>query len=496
MMPSLMRSALAGAAQTLGVGALYLVLYRAVNASLGVERLGVWSVVVAAASAARVADLGMSVSVTRFVARAFAAGRPRAAADVIETAVLTVAAVLGAALLPAAPALRWLLGHILPPAHLGEARALVPYVLASFWLASVGAILQGGLDGCRRIDQRAALAVAGQSLMVALALALMPAYGLTALAWAQVVQGLAVACGAWLLLRRLIPGLPAAPVRWRRAVLREVTPYGANIQAAAVLAVFLDPLTRALMARFGGPAAAGYFEMAGQVVLRVRALLVAANQAAVPWFAHLAETARDRLGEAYRLNVRLLVLLALPLFALVFAWSGLLSEFFLGRRDAGLMFMLRLVGAAWLLNTANVAAYFVNVGAGDVADNTLSHLTTAAVNVALGFVLGLRYGGVGVAWAYALALVTGSWLLLVLFRRRHGTAWEAAPASDHLPLAAICAAAFLYGWADAGLGGGRGELHRVVALGVIPAALVLAVWRHPARRAVWQRLFLGSPTGP
>ena len=83
MKTPLLRNALAGAAQTVGLGALFLFLYRTINTTLGVERLGIWSVVLATASAVRLADVGLSVSVTRFLARALAAGKPAHAASVM-----------------------------------------------------------------------------------------------------------------------------------------------------------------------------------------------------------------------------------------------------------------------------------------------------------------------------------------------------------------------------------------------------------------------------
>jgi O-antigen/teichoic acid export membrane protein len=486
----LLRNALASMVQTVGLGALFLLLYRAINATLGVERLGVWSVVLAAASAVRLADVGMSVSVTRFLAKALAAGKPDEAAEVIETGTLTVAAALGATLLPAYPLLSWVLGHVLPATHLAEARGILPYGLLSLWLASIAAIMQGGLDGCRRMDVRAVLALSAQGIMVGLSIGLMPSQGLMALVWGQIAQGATLVAGGWIALRRYLPALPASPRRWRRAVLREIAGYGANIQAAAALNMLFDPFTKALMARFGGAGAAGYFEMASQVVLRLRALIVAANQAAVPWIAHLGETSRERLPILYRLNMRVLVLLTLPLYALIFAWAGFLSQVLLGRHDEALIFLLRLVSIAWLLNTVNVPAYFMNIGLGDVGDNTLSHLSMAVLNVVLGIVLGRLLGAPGVAWAYGLALVGGSWLLLVLFRRRHAMAWETALSVEHLPLAAVCLAALLSGWMEPWTVSRYEILHLAVTVVLIPAAMVVMMWRHPARKVIWDRLLV------
>ena len=51
---------LANVLQALAGAALLFALYRYINTTLGVEQLGVWSVVLATASASRLADLGLS----------------------------------------------------------------------------------------------------------------------------------------------------------------------------------------------------------------------------------------------------------------------------------------------------------------------------------------------------------------------------------------------------------------------------------------------------
>jgi O-antigen/teichoic acid export membrane protein len=337
--------------------------------------------------------------------------------------------------------------------------------------------------------------LAAQGIMVVLAVGLMPSLGLMALVCGQIAQGAALLIGGWIALRRFLPALPPVPRRWRRTVLRAIAGYGAHVQAAAVLNVLFDPFTRALMARVGGPGAAGYFEMASQIVLRMRALIVAANQTAVPWIANLAETSRERLPVLYRMNMRVLLLLSLPLYALLFAWADMFSHLLLGRSDATLVFLLRLISAAWLLNTVDVPAYFMNIGLGDVGDNTLSHLSMAVLNVVLGIVLGRLFGAPGVAWAYALALVAGSWFLLGLFRRRHGMAGDTVLSVEHLPLAAVCAAAVLWGWLDPSTARSPEAIRLAPSLALV-LAIAVAVWRHPARKAMWDRMFVPPAADP
>jgi hypothetical protein len=253
--------------------------------------------------------------------------------------------------------------------------------------------------------------------------------------------------------------------------------------------LLFDPLTKALMAKFGGPTNAGYFEISNQVVLRVRALIVAANQAIVPKIAQLSENDNNQLSSLYCGNIRLVVLVALPSFTLLFAWTGLLSHLVIGAEQAQFIFLLQISALAWLVNTFASPAYFLNMGVGNVGLNTLSHIAMAILNLVLGLVLGKVYGADGVAWSYAIALVFGSLLLIISFQRRHTIFWYQLLLPEHLTLLIVFLSVtlcYVMGYEPIEI---RLEhnLKRNIKL-FFPLFLVFAaVWFHPLRRILWRR---------
>ena len=87
-------------------------LYRYISGALGIDQLGVWSAVLATVSAARLADLGLSAGVTRFVAREHARGEPERAEEVIDTATLTLMVTVGVLLALLYPLMEELLPHL------------------------------------------------------------------------------------------------------------------------------------------------------------------------------------------------------------------------------------------------------------------------------------------------------------------------------------------------------------------------------------------------
>ena len=54
-------------AQTIVVGLVLFILYRYLLATIGVEQLGLWSVVLASTSISRISELGLSGSVVKFL---------------------------------------------------------------------------------------------------------------------------------------------------------------------------------------------------------------------------------------------------------------------------------------------------------------------------------------------------------------------------------------------------------------------------------------------
>lgn len=492
MTKDLTSNALANVAQVLASGGLLFALYRYINTTLGVEQLGVWSVVLAAVSASRLVDLGLSPGVTRFVARDLAQNNPDRVGQVIDTVTLTLMIALGGILPLFYPLLVWLLPHLLKAEHLAQALALLPYALASLWLTMVAAVFQGGLDGCQRMGLRATVVVTGHALLLALAVWLVPQHGLVGLAWAQLGQGLFVLVVSWLVLRRALPVITWLPRRWCWGVLREMLGYGLNVQAATVFMLIFDPLAKALMARFGGPAAAGYFEMASQVVMRIRSLIVTANQAIVPHVAAFTEGETAQLANFYRTNMRVLIYVVLPTFALVVAWGGGFSLLLTGGYEPEFVFLLNLLATAWAFNIFAGPAYFTNMGIGQVGWNTLSHIIIGVLNAGLGWLLGNQFGANGVAIAYAIALVTGSTFLIVVSHRRNGVGWCGILSRDNLWLAAACAVVGALGWIVQ-LQPRAGSTVTLAAAYLLPALVLgLAVWFHPMRHQLRSWLLRGE----
>lgn len=478
----------------ISMGVLF-VLYRFLLRHLGIENLGIWSLLIGSVTAARVSELGIGGGVTRFVARYSGRGERQTAAEVVETGFLSIGLLMGLLLLAGYPALEWWLGKAVSGPALKVALALLPYAVLSVWLSSLFGVALAGLDGSQRIDLRCILMLVSQGLMLLLAVVLVPRHGLQGLIWAQIIQNVFLMLAGWLILKRELRTLPWIPHRWGYRLFREMLGYGLQFQVAGLAMMLCDPITKALLSRFGGLDLVGYYEMANQMVTKSRALVIAGNQALVPTVAQSSESSPGYVQRIYRDAYEAVLYVALPSFAAVMAATPIIAIIWIGRPQPDFINFSIIIALAWLINTVNSPAYFANLGTGRLLWNTASHLVIGILNAGLGLGLGIMFGGTGVVIGWAIALALGSMVILLGWRRDHGPEEIAhrAPAPFRLLLLACAAAAVLGALAGRTFAG-------ILPLPVLAAAVVAgfcvlvvpAVWMHPMRSRLlaWVRQVL------
>lgn len=464
-------------------GVILFVQYRYLLRTLGAEKLGIWSIVLATASASRISELGLAGSVTRFVARYLGCGEQVQAAVVVETAVLTIAAVLGVTLLIVYPGLAWIIAYVFPPRALGDAYALLPLALLSLWGSIAASVFQSGLDGCLRTDLRALLIMVTSGLYLFMVFILVPIHGLVGLAWAQIIQAATLLVTGWILLRHVLRTLAPVPCRWRLSLFKEMLKYGVNLQVIGIAQMLFDPTTKVLLVKFGDLSLAGFYDVALKVVIQFRAIVVAATQVLVPVFTIFHETDADQARTLYERSYRLLVSIALPLYGVIIGLSPVISEFMVGSHEQIFVFLLIILAVAWFLNTLIGPAYFGYLGKGQLSWNVWGYICMGVLNAVLGVFLGFLYRGIGVFIASVLALILGSSLIIISYHREHGI-----PFSELIPRGSLLLLL------STGLGiGGAFEVHyglvsaygvwlrMLTSLLIFIICLVPALWYHPLR---------------
>lgn len=410
-------------AQVVISGGVLFVLYRYLYDQLGVAQIGIWSLVMAASSVSRIGELGLSAGVVRFVAQALGRNDARRAALVIQTTAVTLGFVVGLALLAVYPLASFLLPYLLPDEEVSTALEIVPLALGSVWLMVMTSVFSGGLDGCLRMDIRSMLMAGSHVLYLGLAFMLVPRLGLQGIAWAQLGQYGVLATCLWVALRAQLKSLPWIPAQWRKALLVEMFGYGLRFQVITIVNMLFDPMVKVLMSRFGGLDALGFYEMANNLILKLRALIVEGSRVMVPSIASLgrsesAQTKRAFL-QAYTLNYYVSILL----FGLLGIATVPIAIIWLGDRQHTFILFALLLQLGWFCNTLIGPAYFSNLGLGDLRENMASHVISSLVTVIATVVLGAAIGAMGVVMAVAIGLISGSIFLVVAFMKKMLIAW-------------------------------------------------------------------------
>jgi len=404
--------------QIVVIGVVLFVLYRFLLNTIGVKQLGIWSLVLATSSVAQVTNFGLAGSAVKFVAKYTALEESENVSGVIQTAAISMAFIAAFVLLIAYPIIKKIFTLVVPPESLPLAIEILPYAFLALWFVVVTGVFQAALDGRQRVDIRSSLLMGSAVLNLILCFILVPVYGLLGVAYARVLQVLTMFLVSWVLLKRYVT-LPLIPYRWDKRLFKEIAGYGISFQIISITSMFYDPVTKALLSKFGNLAMVGYYEMASRMIQQFRALVVSANQVLVPAIADLKERTPEKIDLVYLKSYQLLFYLIVPLFSLIIISLPLISKIWIGHYENVFIIIGILLIIGWFLNTLNAPAYFAYLGIGELYWNVIGHITIGVLNICLGFLLGMTFDGIGVVVAWTISLALGSSIIYLSYHIKH-----------------------------------------------------------------------------
>lgn len=306
---------------------------------------------------------------------------------------------LTVALAAASPLVAWFYGK-------PELVPLTVLLSSTFLIGSLGtqhgALMQRELQ----FGRRAVTSIVGSlvSLAVSIILAL-HGHGYWALAWGSISGGI-VTTILLFVLSSFRPGL------WTKgAGVRSMLQFGANITAFDFVNYFQRNLDQLLIGRFWGPASLGLYSRAYQLLMfPISNLRGPINAVAFPAMSRLQNQPQE--FRAYYLKVTsLLAFLSMPMTAFFFVASKPMIEVVLGKQWLGVAPIFSwLALAAFIQPTSGFAgSLLLSLGQGK---RYLQCGLFNAVLLSLCFVIGVRWGAVGVAAAYAIGnyVVLYPWL--------------------------------------------------------------------------------------
>ena len=253
-------NAIASVTVTIVSAVLLFELYRFLVRAIGIEQIGVWSLLIATAGGVRLADLGVSGSEVRFMAP-----------------------------------VGWVISRAVDHDEvLALALQVLPWVMAAAWLSALVTALAAALDAVQQTVLRALAMICGSALQLVLVYLYVPTYGLLALGPIQVTFTAAQLLILSVALAWTFRSHWRNSLRWSYARLVEMVRYGFVIQMAGLGQLLFEPVIRWLLGNFSGLATIGYYDMANRAVVQFRQVIVSAYQMLVPFMANRRRLPVDR----------------------------------------------------------------------------------------------------------------------------------------------------------------------------------------------------------
>ncbi len=452
---------------------------------LGLAQFGVWAVTGALAQYARLLDLGITNSISRFVALYDAEGDRRAIEETIAVGVLaaTAAGILAlVAAVFAAPLVQEVLGVI----SVGEMRVVLVSAAGITAAYLIAAVIGAVPIGLRRMAPPNVAATVGNVVNFLASLAALAfstqlgVYALANLAAAIVGLLLVVVALLWVW---TAPYLRRPTGRRSRAIVG----FGLKSQLVNLAQLVNAQTDKLIIAAMLGPRTAGAYELGNRVVQGVFSIGVLTVSALIPTAtADLVKRGREVIVEYLeRYTIRSLGM-ALPLFGAVCVSAPYLLQAWLGEIPEDSVAIIVLLSVAFAVNMSTGVAMTLVVA--DGAPGLVAQMAGVLVvlNVGATLVAAPIFGLWGVLVATAGAQVVTSAAFLVRFHRRYSLGMGPFFEAVAKPAGVTLGLAVPFGiWYLLGATAPDGRFLALIGVGLTGGVYFIACWLLESR---WEML--------
>jgi len=435
--------------QVLIVGIVYLVLYRYLLVTLGIELLGVWSLIIASTSLALIANFGISTSIIKFVATYHARNDSESLKKLIFTASVFIIATYSIISIVILVVGTFVLPHFIDEEYLPIALEILPFSLISLVINALGGVISSCLDGIQKNYIKSYIVSFSSILLFVLSVLLTPKFGLKGLIFAQIFQAIVVLFSSIYFLSKYIKGVFTFQWNWSKVLFKEIIDYGLKMQALSIMQMSFEPITKALLSKYGGLAMVGYYEMASRLVTQLRGLIVSANQVIIPVVAEAKETNANYVKELYLKTFSVVLLFDIVLITGIIISSPVISFLWIGEIVPFFLFAVVLNSIVAFVNISSNPAYFSYLGEGKLNWLIYSYLAITILNPVLGYLLGFNWGGYGVVLAWNIAFTVGSLFVLFSYNQMNSIHWEDLLSKKDIVFVLIAAGVSYFGYYSA-----------------------------------------------
>lgn len=411
-------NAVSAVIQVVFTALLYFFLYKYLLKTIGVEQLGIWSLILSFSSIANLANLGLTSGLVKFVAEYLLDEDKSKLGKLIFTSVLSMSVLFGSISLIILFFAESLLVHVIDENFLKLALDILPFSLASLCINAIGGVFTSVLEGYQKNYIRNFIYIISGVIMFGGTLVLTPEYHLKGVAISQLLQSVFILLIAFVFTVRINPNNRLKYWKWNSQSFKELFNYGYKFQLVSISQLLYEPATKFLLTKYGGLGFVGHYEMATKAVNQFRALLTNANQVVVPIIAEKTKSGEASFLQSFYIKMnRVLLLITLPLCTILIVTTPLISLLWIGDFNADFIFAMYVLIVMTVINVMCGPAYFSSLGEGRLNVLVIVHVGMAIINLILGIVLGELMGGYGIILAWGVALSLGSCIVIITYNK-------------------------------------------------------------------------------
>lgn len=376
--------------------------------------LGVWSVVLATSSIANLANFGIASSVVRYVAIYFTENDIEKIKRLVFTSSIFLFVLFALISIIIYPFAGIILKWVISEKYIGVALSILPFSLMCLITNAVAGVYSSVLDGLQKNYIRSLIFSSSSLFLLVITYLLTPLFGLKGVAMAQVAQSVYSLIGCLILVIKTIKYNPFK-WNWNKPIFRDIFSYGMKFQFISILGMFNEPVTKALLAKFGGLAFTGYYEMANRLVMQARGVIVNANQSLIPVLINLGKENYDQWLAFYKKTFNSVFIIALFFMGSVFIGSNIFSIIWIGHEEIIFSNIVLILSFTIFINLLCSPAYFSILADGDLNVLIASQFWIATLNLGLGILLGIFFSGYGIVIACFASTLFGTGYLIYKF---------------------------------------------------------------------------------
>lgn len=394
--------------------------YKLIYNYCGAEQLGLFSLLMAISGVTKLAEFGMGAGIVKYIAQYKHENNISKCKKIIETSVLFVTVVTLALMLLIYVPLNYAINEQAPKELLSSAEGLIPYILILLVITSIYTALQSAIDGLNFIYIRAIILSIGSVMVTFVVFLQVEKYGLIAVVGAQIAVGIIYILSYLVFLYLKIGRLCFLPKNFCKDSFREMLKYNSSFQTITLISLVFDPITKALLGYFGGLANVGLYELASKLLSQIKNLIALPNQVIVPIIARKAKETEGGSLQLYKLNLALILSITAPIYGIVVLSIPAISELWIGTYSLMFVNYSIILSAGFFINGLSNPAYYYSIGRGELGVNIVTHIIIATINLVLGGMLGIFFGGVGVVAGWSISLAAGSVYLILKTQNLNG----------------------------------------------------------------------------